>query len=222
MKLIQKHTINKNSNRGTFAVSRKLNSGINYITVSDYKSVSIISTATVVTPKSKMGRTIVASDEKKKTDIDFPFDFAMYNKDMGGNVLHEQHCSDFGITISGKKWTWAMFCRIIQSSLTNAMVLHNLVDEKYLSAKDFALSIQRDYLLKKSKEELAKHARLKYQGYVKLVIYVQFALIFIAIIVNYILVFFVLELIMDYIKVLKSLLNKICTSSHHFEKKIVY
>ena len=75
-----------------------------------------------------------------KINIVFPRAFAVYNKFMGGVDLHDQHCSDLRPFIRGKKWTWAI-CRFIQSSLTNALVLYNLVHGKKTSAKNFAISV---------------------------------------------------------------------------------
>jgi len=53
-----------------------------------------------------------------------------------------------------------MFCRFIQSSLTNVMILYNLVHDKKISAKDFVLNVIRAYV-QKSKESLANHVRVE-------------------------------------------------------------
>ena len=52
--------------------------------------------------------------------------------------------------------TWAMFCRSIQSSITNATALHNLVhSDKKLRTKGMALELARNYLFKNKKHEIA-------------------------------------------------------------------
>lgn len=119
---------NKKSNRGDYEVKHDVNSGLNYITVKDSKIVSILSTAVGVTPPAIMKR--YNAKEKKRVDISFPQVFQTYNKNMGGVDLHDQHCNDLRINSGSKKWTWAVFRRIIEASLSNAFVIwEHCVDE---------------------------------------------------------------------------------------------
>jgi len=101
--LIKKHNLDKKCERGTHVVTHEVNSEINYITVVDSKNVSIISTASGVTPRSKVER--LQKNKKQKVAIEFPSVFLIYNMFMGGVDFHDQHCSDFRPTIHGKKWT---------------------------------------------------------------------------------------------------------------------
>lgn len=111
----------KKAVRGTTIAVHDSNSTLNYITVMDSKPVSILSTKYGNEPKMPMQR----YHEKKKQTFSFPQAFSMYNKNMGGVDLHDQHCNALSPSIRGKKWTWPLFCRLIQSAITNATVIHN-------------------------------------------------------------------------------------------------
>lgn len=148
-----KNEIDKKAARGTYIVKHEKNSKMNFITVVDSKPVSFLSTAAGVTPLSTVKR--YNKTEKEKTDLQYPNAVISYNKYMGGNDLHDQHCNKLLPIIRSKKWTWVIFLRLIQSSITNATVLYNICNnsDKKVGTKDFALSISRDYLTKSQKKE---------------------------------------------------------------------
>ena len=121
-KLMNKHKMDKNKAvRGSYVVSHEENSDINYITVMDSKLVSILYTALGVTPTISMER--FDKTAKCRVPIQFPGAFKTYNKFMGGVDLSDQYCSNIRTNIGSKKWTWVVLCRLIQSSLTNALIL---------------------------------------------------------------------------------------------------
>lgn len=144
-KLIKKHKIPNKSPRGSYIVSNDEKSGTNCITVLDSKPISILTTAAGVTPLTPVLR--INKEIKKKAPIEFPAAFNIYNKFMGGVDLHDEHCSNLRIHIGGKKWTWHVLCKLIESSLANGLVLYNLVNDKSTSAKDFSLAIAKSYLV---------------------------------------------------------------------------
>lgn len=90
-----------------------------------------------------------------------PAAFSLYNKYMGGVDTHDQYCSKLLPTFRSKKWTWSMLMRIIQSSITNAVIIFNHArqDNKKSSAKDFAMSISDSYF-QQSKQDLTTHKRI--------------------------------------------------------------
>ena len=90
----------------------------------DSKPVSVLSTATGVTPMSTVKR--YSKEARTKNDIPFPRAFSQYNRYMGGVDLHDGHCSNLMPCIKAKRWTWSIFLRLIQSSMTNALVIHNM------------------------------------------------------------------------------------------------
>ena len=63
----------------------------------------------------------------KKVNLLFSHAFKLYNLFMGGIDLHDLHCSNLMPFIRAKRWTWPMFLRFIQSSMTNGVILRNLV-----------------------------------------------------------------------------------------------
>lgn len=148
------NVIDKKAKKGTHSVVHEKNSGVNFVTVMDSKSVSMLSTAAGVTPLFEVKR--FSFDEMKKVDILFPHAFKMYNLFMGGIDLHDSHCSNLMSFIRAKKWTWAVFLRLIQSSMTNATVLYNLVNEKKIGTKDMALGLAKYYLAKAQKTGVHK------------------------------------------------------------------
>lgn len=84
---------------------------------------------------------------------------------MGGVDKHDEHCSNLMPFIRSKKWTWAMLMRLIQSSLTNATVLYNIVreDEKKVGSKAVALEVAEKYLAKKEKSYSEPHSLIRIQ-----------------------------------------------------------
>lgn len=64
--------------------------------------------------------------------------------------LHDQHCSDLKIQIKGKKWTWAIFKRIIEASLSNAYIIWKQCkdeeEDKFFGVKEFILPIAMEYM----------------------------------------------------------------------------
>ena len=75
---------------------------------------------------------------------------------MGVIDLHDLHCSNLMSFIRAKKWTWPMFLRFIQSSMTNATVIHNSVHEKKIGTKYMALELAKYYLARKPTTKLHK------------------------------------------------------------------
>ena len=121
----EKNVIPKKSPRGTFAVKHEKGSGINYITLVDSKQVSMVSTATGVSPTYVAQRR--SKDKKEKVNINFPNAFQLYNKFMGGVDVHDGRCNYAMACIRSKKWTWIVFIRLIQSAIANAVVISNYV-----------------------------------------------------------------------------------------------
>lgn len=144
----EKNVLDKKSPRGTFAVKHDKVSGINYISVVDSKIVSIASSAAGVTPLLMSKR--YSSTTRTKSEIPFPHAFHLYNKFMGGVDIHDGHCNNVLPSIRSKKWTWVVFIRLIQASITNSVVLFNATEDqpKKVGTKEFALSIAKHYIEK--------------------------------------------------------------------------
>ncbi|XP_058793744.1 piggyBac transposable element-derived protein 3-like [Phymastichus coffea] len=141
--------IDKKSKRGTFVSKYDKNSGLNYITVMDSKPLSVLSTCASVRPFGTVRR--YSKEQKKKETLEFPRAFTFYNQYMGGVDLHDSHCSNLRSPVRSKKWTWVIFMRLIQSSITNATVLKNLVThDKKIGTKDTAVAVAESYLAKSS------------------------------------------------------------------------
>lgn len=102
----------------------------------DSKEVSVLSTAAGVSPLKAAKR--YSKEEKNKKEIPMPAAFFLYNKNMGGVDVHDQYCSKVFPSMRSKKWTFAVFIRMIQSSLSNAAILANAVrkNEAKKSLKD--------------------------------------------------------------------------------------
>lgn len=124
----------------------------------DTKPVSLLSQGDGVTPTVIMER--FDKNVKHKAPITFPKAFKTYNKFMGGVDLHDQFCSDLRTNIGGKKWTWVVLCRLIESSLTNGLILYNMVNEKKISSKEFAKSVARSYL-EQPTSALSSHLKIQ-------------------------------------------------------------
>lgn len=96
----------------------------------DSKPVLILSTKYGDEPKVEMQR----SHESSKKSILFPQVFSMYNTNMGGVDLHNQHCNASMPSIRSKKWKWCLILRLMQASLANATVksypAHILVNDR--------------------------------------------------------------------------------------------
>jgi len=62
-------------------------------------------------------------------------------------------------SIRSKKWTWVILLRLIQASITNAIVLKNLVsiNKKKVGTKEIALDISRNYLANVSAQSSELH-----------------------------------------------------------------
>jgi len=118
----KKNVLDKKASRGTYIVKHDLNSGINFI-IMDSKPVSIASTAAGITPLSTSKR--YSSEARSKTEVLFPQAFHLYNKFMGGVDVHDGHCNNVLPSIRSKKWTWIVFMRLIQASITNALIIFN-------------------------------------------------------------------------------------------------
>ena len=149
-------SLKNNSPRGSFECKHDSSSKINYVSVKDSKIVSILSSAAGVTPTANMERYSAA--DHKKVQIAFPQAFQIYNKCMYGVDLHDQHCNDVKIEMKSKKWTWSVFLRIIEISISNATVLYNLCSQKNKkSTYSFVLDISEAYLEDKEKKKLQSH-----------------------------------------------------------------
>lgn len=148
----EKNLLDKKAERGTYIVKHEKNSGLNFITVMDSKPVSVLSTAAGVTPMSSVERHSKVSNSKE--EIPFPMAFRLYNMFMGDVNQHDAHCSNLLPQIRAKKWTWSIFCRLIQSSITNATIIQNLVDENNVGTKYISLEIAKYYLDKHKNEKV--------------------------------------------------------------------
>ena len=153
----EKNEIDKKAPKGTYVAKHDKDSGINYITARDSKNVSLLSSAAGVTPLTPIKRSV--KGKSKKDNVDFPNVFSKYNKFMGGVDIHDQHCNKFLPSIRSKKWPWVLFLRIVQASLTNALVLYNTVRDKKnkISAKTVALEVSKEYLRPKN-TNFTKHS----------------------------------------------------------------
>ncbi|XP_066599987.1 piggyBac transposable element-derived protein 3-like [Prorops nasuta] len=141
-----KNILPKKAERGAYIVQHEENSGMNFITFMDSKPVSFLSTATGVTPLHKIRRFSVQN--RSKVDLLVPKIVKQYNDFMGGVDQHDAHCSNLFPTIRRRNWTWSVLLRLIQSSITNATVLRNLVHANKVGTKQIALEIAECYLAK--------------------------------------------------------------------------
>ena len=117
------HTFDKDARRGSYKVSHDKTSGINYVSVMDSKKVSLLSTAVGVLPLVPTLR--YSQVHKKRVTHDYPSIISAYNKFMGGVDGHDFRCKRVLSCIRAKRWTWAAFIKILQSSVTNATALKN-------------------------------------------------------------------------------------------------
>lgn len=154
-----KNVIDKKAPRGTYVVKHEQNSGINYITVMDSKPVSVASTAAGITPLLPSKR--YSSEARCKTDIPFPQAFHLYNKFMGGVDLHDGYCNNVLPSIRSKKWTWVVFLRFIQASITNSFVIFNAANDKKkkTAIKEFTIAIAKSYIQKSQQNRHEPHER---------------------------------------------------------------
>ena len=146
--------IDTKARRGTFQVKHDTKTGVNFVTVMDSKPVSILSSAAGITPTSDVTR--YDKEAKEKVTLSFPKVFGAYNSFMGGVDLHDQHCNHLMPIIRAKKWTWPVFIRLIQGSITNATVLYNSISDKKKGTKEVAMEICEKYLLN-SKSKFKNH-----------------------------------------------------------------
>jgi len=100
-----------------------------------------------------------SKEKKKRVKIDMPAAFNIYNKFMGGVDIHDQYCNKVLPSMRSKKWTSSIFMRLIQSSLTNSLIIFNTccaIDKK-MSIKDFSLNVVENYLKKARKGDITSH-----------------------------------------------------------------
>ncbi|OXU31734.1 hypothetical protein TSAR_007911 [Trichomalopsis sarcophagae] len=112
----------------------------------DSKPVSILSTTAGVHHTAPVDR--YDKSEKLNKQLDFPRAFCAYNKNMGGLDIHDQHCNKVLPIFRSKKWTWVIFMRYIQMSITNATVLYNTATAnkgRQIGTKDI-IAIAKTYL----------------------------------------------------------------------------
>jgi len=143
----EKNDLDKKASRGTHIVKHDKISNMNFITLMDSKEVSMLSTAAGVGPEKNVKR--YSNEMKKKVDIKMPAAFSIYNKYMGGVDIYDQYCNKALPSIRSKKWTFFIFMRCIQSSISNAVILSNAVQQDGMnksSLKEFAISIAKNYL----------------------------------------------------------------------------
>ena len=120
----EKHVFERKSLRGSYKESHEQNSGMNFISVIDFKEVSILLTAagaSLIKPVKRYSKT-----EPERKEIGFAFAFPLYNKYMGGVDVHDFRCKKVSPSIRSRKLTCAIFVRIIQMSIANAVILWNL------------------------------------------------------------------------------------------------
>ena len=152
----EKIVIDKRAPRGEYVVKHEKKSGMKYITVVNSKPVSIVSTASGVTPSLPLKR--YSSQARSKVELPFH----LYNKFMGGVDLYDGHCNNVLPSIRSKKWTWVVFMRLIQASIVNALVIYNASGDgkNKVGTKEFAISIARTYIRKgQVKREIHRIAR---------------------------------------------------------------
>ena len=168
-RVTEKNVIDKRDPRDEYVVKHEKNSGMKYITVVYSKPVSIVSTASGVTPLLPLKR--YSSQARSKVEIPFPKAFHLYNKFMGGVDLHDGHCNNVLPSIRSKKWTWVVFMRLIQASIVNALVICNAsVDGKNkVGTKEFAISIAKSYMrkdqVKRKTHTIAHQNKLKVRSH---------------------------------------------------------
>ncbi|KAL7286643.1 hypothetical protein TKK_0019139 [Trichogramma kaykai] len=144
--------LDNKASRGTIAIKHEKKSGLNFITVMDSQPVSLLSTAAGVEPLAK--RKSYSKNLQSTNEIPFPSAINVYNDFMGGVDMHDEHCSNLMPFIRAKKWTWPMFLRLIQSSLTNALFIYNLSHSgEKLGSFDMALAVAEHYIIKKADEK---------------------------------------------------------------------
>ncbi|KAL7288291.1 hypothetical protein TKK_0017629 [Trichogramma kaykai] len=147
-RLPKDHKIDKKTDeREEWRAMYDKNSGMNLITVMDSKPVSILSTAAGVYPTGHVDRH--DKSEKMRKELDFPKAFCVYNQHKAGVDMHDQSCNKVLPIFRSKKWTWVIFIRYIQMSMTNATVLYNTVSrsvEKKIGTKEMAMAIAGTYL----------------------------------------------------------------------------
>ena len=112
----------------------------------DSKFLSVLSTAAGVTPLFEVN--IFSFAEGKEIAILFPHAFKIYYIFMDGVDLHDLHCSNLMSCIRAKKWTLSISMRFMPSSMANATVLRNYVDETKIGSKQLAMDITEYYLAK--------------------------------------------------------------------------
>lgn len=80
---------------------------------------------------------------------------------MGGVDLQDYRCKKVRPSIHSKKWTWSVFIRLLQSSLTNATVLWNLCQKegaKKMKTRDLCMKVTEKYL------QNSKHCVITYDA----------------------------------------------------------
>ena len=161
----EKNVIDKRAPKGEYVVKHEKNSDMNYITVVDSKPVSIVSTASGVTPLLPLKR--YSSQARSKVEIPFPKAFHLCNKFMVGFDLHDGHCNNVLPSIRSKKWTWVVLMRLIQASIVNALVICNASGDgkNKVGTKEFAISIAKSYMrkgqVKRKTHRIAHQNKLK-------------------------------------------------------------
>ena len=155
-------TLPKDCGRGTYVVKHDENSKVNYVTVKDTKIVSFLSTAAGALPLELVARYNEVYKKRTK-DTPYPQAFDIYNKCMFGVDLHDQHVSDGNMRNTRKKWTWAVFLRIIEASISNASILWNLCvpKENKKTVYDISKDISTFYLQIEAKKKFSSHIIMK-------------------------------------------------------------
>jgi len=115
--------------------------------VIDSKEVSVLSTVAGVISIETMQR--YSAESKKKVEQEFPLAFSLYNKFMDGVDIHDFRCKRVVPSIHSKKWTWAIFMRILQFSIVNAVVIWNHCNDnkqRKISTKYLCMKMSEVYL----------------------------------------------------------------------------
>ena len=66
---------------------------------------------------------VTAKKQTKKTSIPFPQCFAFYNKYMGSVDLYDYYFHDLRINIKSRRLTWKILKFIIETALSNFVIL---------------------------------------------------------------------------------------------------
>lgn len=136
----------KKNGKGSFDFRFEEAEEILIVKWNDNSSVLIGTNFDSVEPLANVSRWITG--ERKKGTVTRPHVVTNYSKYMGGVDLHDWIIGKYPISIRAKRWYWPLIIRLFDMAITNAWILHKLVNDKKdrLSAKDFRRKICLAYL----------------------------------------------------------------------------